>query len=73
MNNPTPTTLWKLYLQKEKGRRIIYSSNFKVSPTCPKTVIRFYWPEISDDEIANLATNPVLDEKNNRRLEWEKE
>lgn len=73
MSNSTPTTLWKLYFEKEEGRRIIYSGNFKGSPTCPKSVIRFYWPEISDSEIANLATNPILDEANNRRLEWEKE
>lgn len=50
---------------------IIYQGNFKGRPTCPPSIIRRYWPEISDDTIANLTAEPAIDEENNRRLEWD--
>ena len=49
---------------------IIYQGNFKDKPTCPPSIIRRYWPEISDDFLRDLATKPAIDEGNDRRLEW---
>jgi hypothetical protein len=66
--------LWTLYYfdseTPEEGK-IIYAGNFtKNVPTCPISIIRRYWPEITDEQILQLATEPITDEATNRKLEW---
>jgi hypothetical protein len=63
-------TLWALHYEREKTVQIIYQGNFQNKPTCPPSILRRYWPEISDDAIENLAARPIVDDENNRRLEW---